>query len=185
MDFFLVIVGGLTLGWILDRIGATDPQRVILLLRLGDLRLMRMFVLATGTASLLLFGGELLGWVNNARMSILPFHGGVIIGGVMVGMAWGATGYFSATALCGAVAGRKDALIFVLGGLVGTLTFILTYSFWKDLGMVDGVALSVGDIPQAGFASVLSAMPGEVIGLILAIWLIVVAFAMPDALRDD
>lgn len=52
---------------------------------------------------------------------------GNLLGGALLGIGFGLTGYCPGTGLACAVAGRIDAMITVLGMLAGALVFILTY----------------------------------------------------------
>ena len=53
-----LLIGGL-FGFVLDRIGATNPGYIIKMLNLTDLHLMKTILAGIGVASVLLFGGLL------------------------------------------------------------------------------------------------------------------------------
>ncbi len=66
----LAIVIGAAFGFALDRVGATNPNLIIGMLRLGRMHLMKTILLGIGTGSVLLFGGLLLGLVDPGHLSV-------------------------------------------------------------------------------------------------------------------
>ncbi|MCB1510962.1 MAG: hypothetical protein KDJ36_08655, partial [Hyphomicrobiaceae bacterium] len=59
----LALVIGAAFGFVLDRIGATNPGRIIGMLNLSRLHLMKTILAGIGIASILMFGGLMLGLV--------------------------------------------------------------------------------------------------------------------------
>lgn len=109
-SILLAIVIGAAFGAVLDRIGATNPNWIGGMLTLRRLHLMKTILLAIGTGSIMMFGGQMLSLVDVGHMSVKAAYVGVFIGGLMLGAGWAASGYCPGTGVCAAASGRKDAL---------------------------------------------------------------------------
>lgn len=184
MSLVLAIVIGAAFGAVLDRIGATNPTLIGRMLNLTNLHLMKTILLAIGTGSVLMFGGQMLGLVEVGHMSVKTAYIGVFIGGLMLGAGWAASGFCPGTGVCAAASGRKDALFFIAGGLLGAAAYMMTYPAWKASGMLDSVAggkVTLGTVPGSKFEG-LTALPGDVLGIVLGLVFVVVAFALPERL---
>ena len=185
MTLTLAIVLGAAFGFVLDRIGATNPNWILRMLNLTDLSLMKTILLGIGTGSVLMFGGQMVGLVDVGHMSVKTAYAGVFVGGLLLGGGWALSGYCPGTGVCAAASGRKDALVFIAGGLLGAAAYMVTYPAWSDSGTLDKMAggkVTVGAVPGSKFAG-LTALPGDVVGLVLGALFIVVAFLLPTRLR--
>jgi uncharacterized membrane protein YedE/YeeE len=102
-----------------------DPDKIIGTLRLKDLHAMRtiaVFVLVG------ILGTWLLEILGLAHLSIKPAAVvSILIGGALLGIGFGLTGFCPGTGLACAASGRIDALVTVLGMFLGALVFILLY----------------------------------------------------------
>ena len=186
MDFVLAIIIGGAFGFVLDRVGATNPNIITGMLSLKRLNLMKTILLAIGTGSILMFGGQMLGLVEVGHMSVKAAYSGVFIGGLLLGAGWAAAGFCPGTGVAAAAAGRKDALFFIAGGLLGAAAYMATYTDWKASGLLDNVAggkVTLGTVPGSGYDGLL-AVPGDLLGIALGLVFVVIAFALPDGLRD-
>jgi len=129
--FLAILTGGL-FGFVLHRVGAGNPQNLINMLRLQDLHLAKVILLAIGFSSLILFALLATGTINDSHISIKAAYGGVIIGGLIFGIGFAIAGYCPGTCLVGVGGGRKDALFFIVGGLLGAILFTLSYGWLVD-----------------------------------------------------
>ncbi len=180
----LAIALGLAFGIVLDRIGATSPSCVTGMLSLRNLNLARAILLAIGTGSVLMFAGQMAGLVDVGHMSVKTAYAGVFIGGLMLGAGWAVAGYCPGTSVAALGTGRKDAVFFIAGGLLGAAAYMVTYPWWKATGLLDkvlGGKVTLGTIPGAKYDG-LTNLPGDVLGIVLGLALIAVAFALPERL---
>jgi len=176
-----LIIGG-AFGAVLDRVGAANPTLIGKMLNLSNLHLMKAILLAIGTGSVLMFGGQMLGFVDVGHMSVKTAYIGVFVGGLLLGFGWALSGFCPGTSLVGAAAGRKDALVFIAGGLLGAAAYMATYPAVNESGLLDKVAggkVTLGTVPDAKYEG-LTALPGDLLGIALGVAFIVVAFILPD-----
>lgn len=182
MNIILALIIGGLFGFVLDRIGATNPNNIINMLRLRDLTLMKIIVGAIGFASVGLFGGIELGLIDVAHLSVKSAYVGVVAGGALLGIGFALAGYCPGTGLGALASGRKDALYFVIGGLVGALLFTLHYAELKGTVLFDKIAggkVTLGLIEGSKYASVFENIDGSTVGLILGALFLIVAFFLP------
>lgn len=187
MTIVLALVIGAAFGATLDRIGATNPNWIIRMLSLRNLHLMKTILLAIGTGSILMFGGQMLGLVDVLHMSVKTAYVGVFIGGLMLGGGWAASGYCPGTGVCAAASGRKDAWFFIAGGLLGAAAYMVTYPSWKASGLLDKLAggkVTLGSVPGAKYDG-LMAMSGDLLGIILGVVFVLVAIVLPERMVGD
>ena len=181
----LAIVLGAAFGAALDRIGATNPGYIIKMLNLTDLHLMKTILLAIGIASVLLFGGILLGLVDAGHLSVKPAHWGVFVGGLLLGTGFAVSGYCPGTGVTAAATGRKDAVFFVFGGLLGAAAYMVSYGWVKSTAILTNIAggrATIGQMTSADYPALLGGIPGEWAGIVLGIGLIVIAALLPSRL---
>ncbi|TYC63026.1 hypothetical protein FMN63_28600 [Stappia sp. BW2] len=187
MTLVLAFAIGAAFGFVLDRIGATNPNVIIGMLTLRRLNLMKTILLAIGTGSILMFGGQMLGLVDVGHMSVKAAYAGVFIGGLLLGVGWAAAGYCPGTAIGAAAAGRRGALIFVVGGLFGAAAYMATYPMWKASGLLDDIAggkVTLGSVPGSAYESIWT-VQGDLLGIALGAVFVAVAFALPQRLTGD
>lgn len=121
----LGLVIGILFGAALYMGGLAEPDKIIGTLRLKDFHAMR-------TIAVFILVGMLGTWIlqlaGHANLSVKPAAMiTVFIGGALLGVGFGITGYCPGTGLACAAAGRMDALITVIGMFVGALVYILIY----------------------------------------------------------
>ncbi|SNZ06174.1 YeeE/YedE thiosulfate transporter family protein [Cohaesibacter gelatinilyticus] len=182
LSVILAIVIGGAFGFTLDRVGATNPGFIIRMLNLTNLHLMKTIMLAIGTASLLMFGGLLLGLVDPGHMSVKTAYSGVFVGGLLLGAGFAISGFCPGTSLTAAATGRKDALFFILGGLFGAAAYMGVYAGIKATGLLDKIAggkSTLGPVGGTKYPSVIDGMSGELIGILLGVVFIAVAMVAP------
>lgn len=178
----LAIVIGVAFGFVLDRIGATDPGNIIRMLNLSKLHLMKTILAGIGVASVLMFGGLIAGIVDPGHLSVKTAYIGVFAGGILLGIGFAVAGYCPGTGLTAAATGRFDAVFFVIGGLVGAGTYMVTYTTAKASGLLDqlfGGKATLGSIAGTNYPAIIDGVSGAWLGLALGVVFIVIAMALP------
>ena len=183
MEIISAILIGLLFGFVLQKAGAANPQKIIEMLRLKDFHLMKAILSGIGLSSLLLFILMALGIMDNSNLSVKTAYIGVIIGGAIMGAGWAITGFCPGTGIAAAGAGRKDALSFILGGLVGAFIFTLAYGSLKSTFMFDkiggGKATLAATNPEK-YITLIASIPSVVVAGGIAVVFIFIAWKLPD-----
>ena len=127
MSALLGLGTGVAFGAALALGGLSSPNWIVGMLRLRELRLLKLLVTAIATGIL---GIAVLGELGLAHADVKTLHVlAVLAGGLLFGVGFAVTGYCPGTALAGSAEGRPDAPFVVLGGLAGTALFALLYRF--------------------------------------------------------
>jgi hypothetical protein len=182
MTIFLAIILGILFGFALQRVGATNPQNIINMMRLKDLHLMKAIFFAIGISSTLLFLLMAVGIIDVGHLSVKSSYIGVIVGGGLLGLGFAVAGYCPGTGLTALADGRKDALIFILGGLIGALIYTLIYGSIQGSWLFNKIAggkvmLATG---SDEFQALLPFIPGTFLAAAIGIVFMVIAWKLPD-----
>ena len=181
-----ILIGG-AFGFVLDRVGATNPNFIIGMLRIGNMHLMKTILLAIGASSLLLFVGILTGLIDPAHLSIKTACIGVFIGGLLLGVGFAVVGYCPGTGVTALATGRWDALFFILGGLLGAAAYMGSYAWVKSTGVLESVLggkATLAVVPGINNPSLFDAN-GAYVGIGIALVLILIAFIVPSRIRKE
>lgn len=180
MSIISAVILGTLFGFVLQRVGAADPDRIIGMLQLRDLHLMKVILFAIGLSSILLFVGMTMGVIDPGHLSIKSLYVGVIIGGLLLGLGWAIAGFCPGTGVVAAGAGRRDALVFVIGGLVGAGLFTWMYGQLQSTVLFN--KLLGGDVTLAatGQASALLDINGLVVAGVVGVVFILIAWLLPS-----
>lgn len=126
MNLIFALCVGIGMGWLLQRVGASNPRVIAANLRLENLTIIKFMALTIAVGSVVSY---FLGLFVPMHFDIKPlFVAGVLAGGLVFGVGFALSGYCPGTCVVGAAEGRKDALFVILGGIVGALVFTLAYS---------------------------------------------------------
>lgn len=119
---------GVLFGWVLESAGFGSPSKLTGQFRLTDWSVLKVMFTAIVVAALGL-------WL--LRLSGLLADGGVFVpsalvmaaavGGMLVGAGFAVGGYCPGTSVVGLFSGRLDALVFLLGLVLGTVGFAAAY----------------------------------------------------------
>ena len=182
MNLALAIVLGTLFGFVLQRIGAADPDRILGMLRLTDAHLARTILLGIGVSAVLLASGLALGLVDPGHIHVKSLYPGVLAGGLIFGVGWAVSGYCPGTGIVALGAGRKDAFAFVLGGLAGAGAFLLSYGHLVGTGLFEPLlGGSVALAPAGRFHALVPGTAGTLLAIALGVAWILLARFLPGS----
>lgn len=186
MKILLAILLGTAFGFALDRAKASNPQKIINMLRLKDFHLMKVILFAIGFSSLILFILLSLNIIDVSHLSVKATYIGVIVGGALLGVGFAIGGYCPGTCVVAAGRGRKDALMFLLGGLIGAFVYMLVFTAIKDTALFTeiGGAVSIVETNPAKYSALLSNIPALFVAGPIAIVFMAIAFLLPSTTAE-
>lgn len=170
MTLVLAIVLGAFFGFALHRAGATHSENILRMLSLQDMYLAKAILFAIGLTSLLFWIGVPIGLVDPGHFSVKATHLGVLIGGLIFGAGFALAGYCPGTACAALGQGRRDALWFVAGGLLGALAYMLTFPLIAQSAVFETWAagkITLGATGNDGYMAVAGAWLMAVSGVVL------------------
>lgn len=121
IQVLLGLFSGMAFGFVIQRIGATDPDKMARAHLMEEPEIPQFMMLAVAFSALGLAGLQAAGI---GRTLILPTSLlATGIGALIFGVGWGLCGYCPGTCWAAAGEGRTDAVFALLGGLTGTAVF--------------------------------------------------------------
>jgi len=177
---------GLLFGFILQKSGATNPQKIINMLRLKDFHLVKVILFSIGVSSLTLFSLVALGLIEG-HFSVKTAYVGVLVGGLIFGIGWAVSGFCPGTSVVALGAGRKDAFVFIVGGLIGAFIFMLTYESIKETALFDNLFGGKTTLANTGiekYTTLIDTIPAVYVAGGLSILFIALAFLLPESTED-
>ncbi len=184
MTIVLAIILGIFFGFALQRVGATNPQNIINMLRLKELHLMKAIFFAIGISSALLFLLISVGVINAGNLSVKSSYIGVMVGGALLGLGFAVAGYCPGTGLTALADGRKDAIFFIGGGLLGALIYTMVYGSIEGSWLFDKIV--GGDVMLAAgadkFQALLPMIPGTLLAAAIGGIFMIIAWKLPNKL---
>lgn len=186
-EIIMAIVIGGAFGFILHKVGATNPNKIVGFLRLTDLHLAKVILFAIGFSSLLLFILMAVGVIPVSHISVKASYTGVIIGGAIFGIGFGLGGYCPGTTVAALGSGRKDSLFMILGGLVGAWVYVLLYGWLTEnmswlFDSIAGGKVSLAETGNEKYQALIG-MNGLVVAGVIAILFMAGAALLPNKIR--
>ena len=168
LNLWLAIPIGFVFGFALFHAGFTDGRRIAWAFYFKDVGVPVVMFSAIVTGMLGLWGLSLAGFLDISEVYLLPtFLLPMAVGGILFGLGMVIGGYCPGTAVASIATGKLDALVFIVGFLLGSLLFGDLFPVWGDFYNSDymGVvrldqALGVG-LGTAVFGVIVIAVAGS------------------------
>jgi uncharacterized protein len=130
---------GILFGFVLERAGFGDARNLTNIFYFRDMRVLKVMFSAMATA---MVGLIVMSWVGLFDYSVLvdssllkTYFWPQLVGGVLFGLGFVIGGYCPGTSAVGVVSGKLDALVYLLGMIVGIWVFAAGLPIWSDFYM--------------------------------------------------
>ncbi len=134
LNLFFAFVIGLGFGYVLEQAGFSSSRKLAGVFYGYDFVVLKVFFTAAVTAMVGLLLFSYIGWVDYRLLYINPtFLTAAIVGGVIMGLGFIMGGFCPGTSLVGAVIGKLDAMVFVVGMLIGIFIFGEFYHIFEPV----------------------------------------------------
>lgn len=131
---FFALVLGIGFGYILEQAGFSSSRKLAGLFYGYDFVVLRVFFTAGITAMTGLVFFSYLGWIDMGLVYINPLYlWSVVVGGLIMGFGFILGGFCPGTSLVGAVIGKVDAMVFIIGMFIGIFVFGHFYDAFEPL----------------------------------------------------
>ena len=133
-DFFLAFIIGIGFGFVLEAAGFSSSRKLAGVFYGYDMVVLKVFFTAAITAMVGLLAFSLLGWIDLDVIYVNEFYAPpIIVGSIIMGVGFIIGGFCPGTSLCAASVGKKDAMFFVIGLVIGVFIFAEGYPLWEGL----------------------------------------------------
>lgn len=161
-----LIVGflvGIAFGFVLEQAGFSSCRKLTGLFYGTDFTVLRVFFTAGATAMIGIVLLDALGLLDVSIVYVHPtFLHSALLGGAVMGVGFVVGGYCPGTSFCGAAIGKIDAMVFVLGGILGVFAFAEAYPLVQSLHVAgafgDLLAFSALGLSRGAFVLLICAL---------------------------
>lgn len=128
------LVIGAAFGFVLERAGFGNPEKLTAQFRWKDWSVFKVMFTAIVFTAVGLMILEKVQLIDAQNLFVPPaFIGAAAIGGILIGLGFAYGGYCPGTSMVGAMSGRIDAMIFVVGLVVGTALFAWLFPTFEPM----------------------------------------------------
>jgi len=133
MNLWLALPIGFVFGYALFHAGFTDSRRIAWAFYFKDVGVPVVMFSAIATGMLGLWGMSLIGVIDISLVYMLPTYLlPMAVGGLIFGLGMVIGGYCPGTAAASIATGKIDAVVFIVGFLIGSMVFADFFPVWGD-----------------------------------------------------
>lgn len=119
---------GILFGYVLEAAGFGSPRKLTAQFSLRDFAVFKVMFTAVLVAAIGLYALRQYGWLTtDAVFTPTTFLWAILVGGALIGAGFAIGGYCPGTCVVGFASGRLDAVVFLVGMLIGTGVFAAFY----------------------------------------------------------
>ncbi len=156
------LLAGFLFGFVLENAGFGSPRKLTGQFLLKDFSVFKVMFTAVIVAAVLLWLSKQFGLMGSASYYVpTPFYAAMAVGGLLIGAGFAIGGYCPGTSVAGLAGGRIDALVFMVGMVLGTALFAAWF------GPLEALYLATPG-PQGQTLMDLTGVPEWLILLVLA-----------------
>lgn len=132
--FFLALLIGLSFGIFLEQAGFGSSRKLAGVFYFRDMAVIKVMFSAVVTAMAGLSYFLAMGWIQSDAIYMLPtIYGSQILGGLIFGVGFAMSGWCPGTAAAGLASGKIDALVALIGAVLGSILFSEMYPVIKNI----------------------------------------------------
>lgn len=130
----IAIVIGIFFGFILESSGFSSSRKLAGVFYGYDFAVLKVFFTAALVSIIGLLYLDYLGYLDISMLYVHPTYlWGAIVGGVIMGIGFVAAGFCPGTSLCAVAIGKIDAMVYVVGIMIGVFIFSELYTVFEPL----------------------------------------------------
>ncbi|NUQ62082.1 MAG: YeeE/YedE family protein [Pirellulales bacterium] len=153
---FAALVIGMAFGFVLERAGFGSSRKLAGIFYFKDMTVLKVMFTAVITAMLGLSYALALGWISPDHVYALPtVYPAQIAGGLLFGVGFVMSGWCPGTGAVGVASGKLDAVVFLMGVVLGSIGFNEVFGAMRAVGLVpgthDSAVLGEPAEPQSAF----------------------------------
>jgi len=130
----IAIIIGIVFGFVLEASGFSSSRKLAGVFYGYDFAVLKVFFTAALVSLIGILYMDYLGYINMEQLYVHPTYlWGAIIGGVIMGIGFVSAGFCPGTSLCAVAIGKIDAIVYVIGIMVGIFIFSELYTIFQPL----------------------------------------------------
>ncbi|MBW1818546.1 MAG: YeeE/YedE family protein, partial [Deltaproteobacteria bacterium] len=144
----LAVLIGFLFGFVLERAGFGSPRKLTAIFYLRDFAVIKVMFTAIVVCMLGLLYFSVFGWIDLARVYLLPTYiWPQLVGGLVLGVGFVMGGYCPTTSVVATVSGKLDGLVFIFGMTLGSIVFAWVFPLVEGLYSAGGMgAVKLGEV---------------------------------------
>ncbi|WP_372793640.1 YeeE/YedE thiosulfate transporter family protein [Lutibacter sp.] len=133
-DSIIAILIGIVFGFVLEASGFSSSRKLAGVFYGYDFAVLKVFFTAALVSLIGMYYMDYLGYVDITQMYVHPTYlWGAIVGGVIMGAGFVAGGFCPGTSLCAVAIGKIDAIVYVVGIMIGVFIFSELYFLFQPI----------------------------------------------------
>ncbi len=130
----IAILIGIAFGFVLEASGFSSSRKLAGVFYGYDFAVLKVFFTAALVSLIGILYMDYLGYVDISQLYVHPTYlWGAIIGGAIMGVGFVAGGFCPGTSLCAVAIGKVDAIIYVIGIMIGIFIFSELYFIFQPI----------------------------------------------------
>jgi uncharacterized membrane protein YedE/YeeE len=130
----IAIIIGIAFGFVLEASGFSSSRKLAGVFYGYDFAVLKVFFTAALVALIGILYMDYLGYLDMGALYVHPTYlWGAIIGGAIMGVGFVAGGFCPGTSLCAVAIGKVDAIIYVIGIMMGVFIFSELYFLFQPI----------------------------------------------------
>ncbi len=133
-DFVIAFLIGILFGFALEQAGFSSSKKITGWIYGFDFTVIKVFFTASIVAMTGLMVMQYVGWIDFDELFVNPTYlWSEIVGSLIMGAGFAIGGFCPGTSVAASAIGKKDAMVFFVGIMIGVFIFAEGYPLWEGL----------------------------------------------------